>query len=356
MKMQSFLLRISLILLLGNSSLLLFGSGKVSANSNISDGNCSDCSTGNPPETNDNNNGNNGSKPSTGGPSPGPGPVPVQNSGQNSGSTNPPNNGSVNNGSGPPNGAPNNNNGNNGSESPTGGTSSGTGPGTVQNSKPTDTTGNGDGNALSETPPEAGSERAKETETKTAETAETAETGAASQATQATPIDAPGDTVSAPQVEFAAPTGEVNSPTQAAVENVIAQLGAGTLGSGDGAGGAGGISVPPSIQQTILALLTGDPTTKSLFGDPALNPLIKALGEGGAGQLSAWKLAESLLGLLRDGKVDGKKLLAAVTAYNALVKASNDEFLLNPPAELVAIRAVLAELVSAAEAESRTPD
>jgi hypothetical protein len=347
MKMQSFLLRISLILLLGNSSLLLFGSGKVSANSNISDGNCSDCSTGNPPETNDNNNGNNNSKPPTGGPSPGTG----QGSGQNSEQTGTPNNNNevIPKGTEPEPGqnsestnTTNNNNGNNGSKPPTGGTSSGTESGTEQNSEPTDTTNNDNGN--------------KETETKTAETAETAETGAASQATQATPIDAPGDTVSAPQVEFGASTGEVNSPTQVAVETVIAQLGAGTLGSGDGAGGAGGISVPPSTQQTILTLLTGDPTTKSLFGDPALNPLIRALGQGGAGQLSAWKLAESLLGLLRGGKVDGKKLLAAVAAYNALVKASNDEFLLNPPAELVAIRAVLAELVSAAEAESRTPD
>lgn len=107
--------------------------------------------------------------------------------------------------------------------------------------------------------------------------------------------------------------------------------------------------------EQLLPLLTGDPTSKSLFGDPSLNPLIKALGEGGAGELSAWKLAESLLGLLRGGRVNLRKLSAAVAAYNALIKASNDEFLLNPPAELVAIRAVLAELVSAAEAESRSP-
>lgn len=44
----------------------------------------------------------------------------------------------------------------------------------------------------------------------------------------------------------------------------------------------------------------------------------------------------------------------AVAAYNALIKVNNDEFLLNPPPELVAIRAV-AELVNAAEAESRSP-
>ena len=156
-------------------------------------------------------------------------------------------------------------------------------------------------------------------------------------------------------MEFA-PVGEVGSPTQVVAEAAIAQLGAGTFGSGDGAGGAGGASIPASVQQALSTLLTGDPTSKSLFGDPLQNPLIRALGQGGAGQLSAWKLAESLLGLLRGGRVDAKKLLAAVAAYNALIKASNDEFLLNPPAELVAIRAVLAELVSAAEAEFRTPD
>lgn len=163
-----------------------------------------------------------------------------------------------------------------------------------------------------------------------------------------TPPDVPNETFPEPQVEFTSEGGE-NSVNDAGGE-AVAQLSAGTFGDGTG------ISVSPSVQTTLLSLLTGDPTSKSLFGDPLLNPLIRNLGQGGAGNLLSWQLAKSLLGLLRGDKVHPKKLLAAVAAYNALIKASGDDFLVNPPAELVAIRAVLAELVKAAEAEYRTPD
>ncbi len=305
MKMQLLLFRVSLVLLLGNSSIFLLSPGKVSANSNISD-NLSDVNH----------------------------QIETGCTGKNC--------------------PPNNKDGTLTEGTPTKGTPT---EGTPTEGTPTrqpNTTNNGDVN--DELLPETNSEETEETETETAETAETPETAATPQAItqptpQPTPINTPGDTVSAPQVEFA-PIGETSSPIQAAAESAIAQLGAGTFG-GDG---AGGISIPASTQQTIIILLTGDPTTKSLFGDPLQNPLIRTLEQGGAGQLSAWKLAESLLGLLRGGRVNSKKLLAAVAAYNALIKASNDEFLLNPPPELVAIRAVLAELVSAAEAEYRTPD
>jgi hypothetical protein len=60
---------------------------------------------------------------------------------------------------------------------------------------------------------------------------------------------------------------------------------------------------------------------------------------------------EDLLALLekltKDKKVVPAKLLAAVQAYNAMILASNEEFLRNPPAELRAIQASLAKLVEA---------
>ncbi len=56
-------------------------------------------------------------------------------------------------------------------------------------------------------------------------------------------------------------------------------------------------------------------------------------------------LLASLEKLTRDDKVVPAKLLAAVLAYNAMILASNEEFLRNPPAELRAIQASLAKLV-----------
>ena len=345
MKMQSFLFRITLVLLLGNSSLLLLASKALSSDA----GNCSDCPAGNGSEigtiteTETGTKTETETKTGTGGTETGGAETGgAETGGTETGGTE---TGGTETGTG-------------GTETGTGGTEAGgTETGGTETGQ-TNTTNNGNVDDPFELLPEANSEG---TETETTETAETAEETPqpTPQATsQPTAASIPGDTVSAPQVEFAAPVGEVSSPTQVAAEAAIAQLGAGTFSSsGDGAaGGAGGGSVPASTQHAVLSLLTGDPTSKSLFGDPQQNPLIRALGQGGAGQLSAWKLAESLLGLLRGGKVDSKKLLAAVAAYNALIRASNDEFLLNPPAELVAIRAVLAELVSAAEAEFRTPD
>jgi hypothetical protein len=54
-----------------------------------------------------------------------------------------------------------------------------------------------------------------------------------------------------------------------------------------------------------------------------------------------------LEGLTSDNTVNPVKLLAAVQAYNAMILASNEEFLRNPPAELRAIQASLAKLVEA---------
>ena len=75
----------------------------------------------------------------------------------------------------------------------------------------------------------------------------------------------------------------------------------------------------------------------------------------GAPENLARDLASSLLGLVKCSsvapascKIKPAKLLAAVYAYNAVINSSSEEFLRNPPTALLAIRAILSELVDAA--------
>ncbi len=103
-----------------------------------------------------------------------------------------------------------------------------------------------------------------------------------------------------------------------------------------------GIPIPPAIQQLLLSILTGDAqagnninaVTAALYSAPGAPPL-NVIQD----------LLASLEKLTRDDKVVPAKLLAAVLAYNAMILASNEEFLRNPPAELRAIQASLAKLV-----------
>ena len=109
----------------------------------------------------------------------------------------------------------------------------------------------------------------------------------------------------------------------------------------------GGEAASSGVQGMLLVVLTGGVGSHSQLSPS--NPLIRILGQGEAPQTLVLKLAQSLLGLLQGNKVDPKRLLAAVAAYNALIKASSAEFLQNPPPELITIRAVLSELVNAAQ-------
>jgi hypothetical protein len=125
------------------------------------------------------------------------------------------------------------------------------------------------------------------------------------------------------------------SVNQAAV-SVNTQLGNNDLTSPTGT------PIPASSQQSILSILTGDAqagnnvnsVTAALFTTPGAPPL-NVIQD----------LLASLDGLTKDKKVVPAKLLAAVRAYNAMILASNEEFLRNPPAELRAIQASLAKLV-----------
>jgi len=103
-----------------------------------------------------------------------------------------------------------------------------------------------------------------------------------------------------------------------------------------------GIPIPPAIQQLLLSILTGDAQAGN-----NINAVIAALYSApGAPPLNVIQdLLASLEELTKEERVVPAKLQAAVRAYNAMILASNEEFLRNPPAELRAIQASLAKLV-----------
>jgi len=103
-----------------------------------------------------------------------------------------------------------------------------------------------------------------------------------------------------------------------------------------------GTPIPAAVQELLLSILTGDAQAGN-----NINAVIAALYSApGAPPLNVIEdLLASLERLTKDKKVVPAKLLAAVQAYNAMILASNEEFLGNPPAELRAIQASLAKLV-----------
>ena len=101
-----------------------------------------------------------------------------------------------------------------------------------------------------------------------------------------------------------------------------------------------GTPIPPAVQESILSILTGDAQAGN-----NINAL--AAPFSGAPPDLIQDLLNSLEGLTLGNAVNPVNLLAAVQAYNAMILASNEAFLANPPAELRAIQAFLAALVSA---------
>jgi hypothetical protein len=120
-----------------------------------------------------------------------------------------------------------------------------------------------------------------------------------------------------------------------AISIIISQLAQGTLPIA--VPGVAIASIPLTVQQTLLALLTGT-------GDPAeLESAIAAIVDDPA---LAAELIAALQGLVANGTASPTNLLAAVQAYNAVIDASGVA-LGNPPPELVAVQSVLTALVSA---------
>lgn len=101
-----------------------------------------------------------------------------------------------------------------------------------------------------------------------------------------------------------------------------------------------GVPIPAAIQELLLGILTGDAQAGN-----NINAL--AAPFSGAPPDLIQNLLNSLEGLTLGNAVNPVNFLAAVQAYNAMILASNEAFLANPPAELRAIQAFLAALVDA---------
>jgi hypothetical protein len=109
---------------------------------------------------------------------------------------------------------------------------------------------------------------------------------------------------------------------------------------------ANGTSPTPSVQQALLSVLTGDAGAKA-SAEILGAALAAAPGSPSAATIQA--LLASLEGVATDNQVDASKLLATVQDYNAMIRASNEEFLRQPPVELLALRDVLTRLVMATD-------
>ena len=146
--------------------------------------------------------------------------------------------------------------------------------------------------------------------------------------------------IDAPNVEFVF-SGPVGDAVNQAAVNIIDQSSGFDISGGE-SGGEGGSS---ALDQALTTLLTGSSIDSANF-----NVLVQGLLQilGAPSREIAEQLVRSLLGLLKDGKVDPRRLWAAINAYNAFIEASSPEFLENPPIELVMIRAILSDLVEAA--------
>lgn len=120
-----------------------------------------------------------------------------------------------------------------------------------------------------------------------------------------------------------------------AVSIISAQLAQGTLPVA--VPGVAIASIPVTVQQTLLAVLTGS-------GNPAA--IESAIAAAVDNPALAAELVAALQGLITNGTASPANLLAAVQAYNAVIDASGAA-LSNPSPELVAVQSVLTALVSA---------
>jgi hypothetical protein len=107
---------------------------------------------------------------------------------------------------------------------------------------------------------------------------------------------------------------------------------------------ANGTSPTPSVQQALLSVLTGDAGAKA---SAEILGAALASAPGSPSPATIQALLASLEGVATDNQVDASKLLATVQDYNAMIRASNEEFLRQPPVELLALRDVLTRLVTA---------
>jgi len=108
--------------------------------------------------------------------------------------------------------------------------------------------------------------------------------------------------------------------------------------------GVHGQALPARAQERILAVAA------RRSGRTELAAALAPASNAGAGR-QADALARSLEGLLEDPS----RLPAAASAYNRFIRASSDAYLAAPPAELLAIQAVLAPLAETAVHRASAP-
>ena len=149
------------------------------------------------------------------------------------------------------------------------------------------------------------------------------------------------------RVAFASNT--VQAAVNQAALNVLNQLSINAITS------PAGNPIPAGTQQTLLSVLTGPKSVQVNAGSEQITNALSSV-QGGPTVNQAQQLVNSLQGLLKTNSASGRqvsnvkvnptRLLAAVKAYNNLINASSAQFLNNPPPELLAIRAVLSQLIN----------
>ena len=130
---------------------------------------------------------------------------------------------------------------------------------------------------------------------------------------------------------------------------LLAQLNDGSLATLASSEAGNDTAIPPEVQQLLLAILRGE-LQNNESGEALVNRFARALSSapGGPSEELAQNLVSSLSGLFVNNTVNPTRFVAAVKAYNAVIAKSGDEFLNNPPPELLATQSVLSTLVNSA--------
>lgn len=158
------------------------------------------------------------------------------------------------------------------------------------------------------------------------------------QAGNASDVTGPNTTGSSIAGNMGAPSGGGGTVSASASPAVAAAVGAAaaSVSSSLSAGSLttpSGVAIPAAAQASVLAVLTGSAPSATLAA---------AMGGGAAAQA----LAEAMSGLI--SSPDPGQLAAATGHFNAMVLAADASFLANPPAEFLAVMAVLSTMVGAA--------
>jgi hypothetical protein len=132
------------------------------------------------------------------------------------------------------------------------------------------------------------------------------------------------------------------SPT---VQNSLAQLINQSNGNGTNSNNVGGASRPDNVPNV-------SPANVNAIASQIETNLIN----GGANNpVAVRNLVSNLRGLTNDNRVNPSKLQSAIIAYNDLTKSGSDQYITNPPQEILAIDSILSYLVKASLTGQEVP-